>query len=229
MPPRVTLHCNGRSGPGGRGASLRDFRRSQPPRPTAGPGARASSPRSIVRILEEAISQRWARMLGLYSSHLTEWRRARPSLQGLTPSKRGRKPAERNPLSAKDRARESRLEKELHTAHKILDDGQLPDCWDSASNREGTAMAVGVRRRRRGAGIRTGGAGFLLRQRPAPGHQQPRSASETSSTCSPARAFDRSPAEVVATLLDGICGRAHRVPDHANQPVESGAKRSHPC
>ena len=54
------------------------------------------------------------------------WRRARRegSLQGLTPSKRGRKPAERNPLSAKVHELEvkvARLEKELHTAHTILD------------------------------------------------------------------------------------------------------------
>ena len=63
-----------------------------------------------LRILEEAESctqpgevGRLLRREGLYSSHLTEWRRARRegSLQGLTPSKRGRKPAERNPLSAK--------------------------------------------------------------------------------------------------------------------------------
>ena len=58
-----------------------------------------------LRILEEAESctqpgevGRLLRREGLYSSHLTEWRRARRegSLQGLTPSKRGRKPAERN-------------------------------------------------------------------------------------------------------------------------------------
>ena len=66
---------------------------------------------------------RLLRREGLYSSHLTEWRRARRegSLQGLTPSKRGRKPAERNPLSAKVHeleAKVARLEKELHTAHK---------------------------------------------------------------------------------------------------------------
>ena len=59
---------------------------------------------------------RLLRREGLYSSHLTEWRRARHegSLQGLT-SKRGRKPAERNPLSAKVHeleAKVARLEKE---------------------------------------------------------------------------------------------------------------------
>lgn len=37
---------------------------------------------------------------GLYSSHLTDWRRARAAgeLDALAPKKRGRKPAERNPL-----------------------------------------------------------------------------------------------------------------------------------
>ena len=86
-----------------------------------------------LRILEEAESctqpgevGRLLRREGLYSSHLTEWRRARRegSLQGLTPSKRGRKLAERNPLSAKVHeleAKVARLEKELHTAHTILD------------------------------------------------------------------------------------------------------------
>ena len=43
------------------------------------------------------------------------------SLQGLTPSKRGRKPAERNPLVHELEAKVARLEKELHTAHTILD------------------------------------------------------------------------------------------------------------
>ena len=67
---------------------------------------------------------RLLRREGLYSSHLTEWRRARRegSLQGLTPSKR-RKPAAQPP-SAKVHeleAKVARLEKELHTAHTILD------------------------------------------------------------------------------------------------------------
>ena len=86
-----------------------------------------------LRILEEAEScnaagevGRLLRREGLYSSHLTEWRRARRegSLQGLTPSKRGRKPAERKPPQregARARGEVARLEKELHTAHTILD------------------------------------------------------------------------------------------------------------
>ena len=63
---------------------------------------------------------------GLYSSHLTCWRKARRegSLRGLAPKKRGAKPAARNPLDAKVRELEAqvvRLEKELHAARTILD------------------------------------------------------------------------------------------------------------
>jgi CRISPR/Cas system endoribonuclease Cas6 (RAMP superfamily) len=62
----------------------------------------------------------------LYSSHLTAWRKSRRegSLQGLAAKKRGAKPAMGNPLDAKVRELEAkvvRLEKELHTAHTILD------------------------------------------------------------------------------------------------------------
>ena len=51
---------------------------------------RCSEPGEVGRIL---------RREGLYSSHLTAWRKARHegSLRGLTPRKRGRKPARRNP------------------------------------------------------------------------------------------------------------------------------------
>lgn len=86
-----------------------------------------------LRILEEAERcaepgevGRLLRREGLYSSHLTAWRKARHegSLKALTPSKRGAKPAERNPLEAKVReleAKVTRLEGELQTAHTILD------------------------------------------------------------------------------------------------------------
>ena len=86
-----------------------------------------------LRILEEADRctkpgevGRLLRREGLYSSHLTAWRKARRkgSLQGLSAKKRGARPSERNPLGAKVRELEekvARLEKELHTAHTILD------------------------------------------------------------------------------------------------------------
>ncbi len=73
---------------------------------------------------------------GLYTSHLSAWRKARRrgSLQGLAPKKRGVKPAEPNPLSPKVRqleAKVARLEKEHATAHTILDvQGKYPGCWD---------------------------------------------------------------------------------------------------
>ena len=55
--------------------------------------------------------------MGLYTSHLSAWRKARrdSSLRSLTPKKRGAKPAESNPLSPKVRqleAKVARLEKE---------------------------------------------------------------------------------------------------------------------
>ena len=69
---------------------------------------------------------RLLRREGLYTSHLSAWRKARRSgsLQGLRPNKRGVKPVEHNPLSPKVRqleAKVARLEKELATAHTILD------------------------------------------------------------------------------------------------------------
>ena len=73
----------------------------------------AHSPGEVGRLL---------RREGLYSSHLTAWRKARRkgSLRELAREKRGAKPAKRNPLDAKLRALEAqvaRLEHELHTAH----------------------------------------------------------------------------------------------------------------
>jgi len=63
---------------------------------------------------------------GLYSSHLSSWRKARRegSLAALSPKKRGVKPKARNPLEPKVRqleAKVARLEKELEKAHTILD------------------------------------------------------------------------------------------------------------
>ncbi len=86
-----------------------------------------------LRILEEAdrctepgeVGQ-LLRREGLYSSHLTAWRKARRSgaLRGLASKKRGAKPKARNPLEPKVRQLEAevaRLEGELHKAHTILD------------------------------------------------------------------------------------------------------------
>ena len=103
------------------------------PEVVAKPTRRQFSAEYRLRILEEAdrCTQpgevgRLLRREGLYSSHLSAWRKARRSgsLQGLTPKKRGAKPAGSNPLNAKVRqleAKVARLEKELATAHTILD------------------------------------------------------------------------------------------------------------
>ena len=103
------------------------------PEVVAKPKRRQFTAEYWLRILEEAdrCTQpgevgRLLRREGLYSSHLTAWRKARRkgSLRELTAKKRGAKPAERNPLDAKVRALEAqvaRLEHELHTAHTILD------------------------------------------------------------------------------------------------------------
>ena len=103
------------------------------PEVVAKPTRRQFTAQYRLRILEEADRctepgevGRLLRREGLYSSHLTAWRKARRkgSLQGLSPRKRGAKPARRNPLDARVRELEAtvaRLEKELHTAHTILD------------------------------------------------------------------------------------------------------------
>jgi len=63
---------------------------------------------------------------GLYSSHLTTWRKQRKSgeIAGLTPRKRGKKPVPRNPLVAENErlCRETqRLQKRLRQAETIID------------------------------------------------------------------------------------------------------------
>jgi len=62
---------------------------------------------------------------GLYSSHLTTWRRQRESgeIAGLEPRKRGKKPVARNPLAAENeqlRRENARLQKRLHQAETIV-------------------------------------------------------------------------------------------------------------
>ena len=103
------------------------------PEVVAKPKRRRFTAEYRLRILEEADRctepgevGRLLRREGLYSSHLTAWRRARRNgaLRGLTSKKRGAKPKARNPLEPKVRELEvkvARLEKELHKAHTILD------------------------------------------------------------------------------------------------------------
>ena len=85
-----------------------------------------------LRILEEADRctesgeiGRLLRREGLYTSHLSAWRKARRegTLQGLAPKKRGARPT-RDPKDARIKALEAKvthLEKELDKAHTILD------------------------------------------------------------------------------------------------------------
>jgi transposase-like protein len=63
---------------------------------------------------------------GLYSSHLSTWREQREagSLGALAPKKRGRKPAEKNPLAkrvAQLEAQNRRLSKKLEHAELIIE------------------------------------------------------------------------------------------------------------
>jgi len=63
---------------------------------------------------------------GLYSSHLTNWRKQREAgeISGLAPRKRGKKPTARNPLASENermRRENERLQKRLHQAETIID------------------------------------------------------------------------------------------------------------
>ena len=112
----------------------RQTRRVAPdPEVIAKPTRRQFSAAYRLRIVEKADSctepgevDRLLRREGLYSSHLSTWRKARRegSLQGLAPKKHGAKPKQRDPRDAKVReleAKVSRLEKELDKAHTILE------------------------------------------------------------------------------------------------------------
>ena len=103
------------------------------PEVIAKPKRRQFTAQYRLRILEEAERcrvpgdvGRLLRREGLYSSHLTAWRKARRdgALRGLSSKKRGAKPKANNPLEPRVReleAKIARLEKELHKAHTILD------------------------------------------------------------------------------------------------------------
>jgi transposase len=103
------------------------------PEVVAKPKRRRFTAEYRLRILEEADRctepgevGRLLRREGLYSSHLTTWRKTRRegALRGLASKKRGAKPRQRNPLEPEVRelkAKVARLEKELHQTHTILD------------------------------------------------------------------------------------------------------------
>jgi len=118
------------AGPATAGAATR--KNAPDPEVPAKPKRRRFSARYKLRILDEVDAcegngdvGRLLRREGLYSSHLSEWRRARRAgaLQALEPRKRGRKPRPRNPLA--DRVAElerenAKLERELHKAQLII-------------------------------------------------------------------------------------------------------------
>jgi len=63
---------------------------------------------------------------GLYSSHLSTWRRQRDEggLAGLTPKRRGRKPKAKNPLADENellRRENLRIKEKLRQAELIID------------------------------------------------------------------------------------------------------------
>jgi len=115
----------------GERASVRPARPD--PEVVAKPKRRRFTAEYRLRILDEAECctapgdvGRLLRREGLYSSHLTAWRKARRdgALRGLSSKKRGAKPKPKNPLEPQVReleAKVARLEKELHKAHTILD------------------------------------------------------------------------------------------------------------
>ena len=129
------------------------------PEVVAKPKRRQFTAQYRLRILEEAerCTQpgevgRLLRREGLYSSHLTAWRKARRkgSLRELASKKRGAKPAERHPLDAKVRALEAqvaRLEHELHTAHSGRTSTSTSCSTSSAATRSAGWSPTGRTRR----------------------------------------------------------------------------------
>ena len=235
------------------GAGASHARPTPDPEVVAKPKRRKFTAQYRLRILEEAESctqpgevGRLLRREGLYSSHLTEWRRARREFKA-TPSKRGRKRRAQPPQREGARARGESGSAGEGAAHRPFLDvqGKVAGCWDSEHDVmavQPLASQVGVAPACRALGVPR--ATFYRRQRPAPGHQQPRP-TPARALCASERAHvldvlasprfvDRSPAEVVATLLDEgqyLCAERtmYRILA-ANQPVrERRNQRSHPC
>ena len=225
------------------------------------PLRRRFAPSYKLRIVEEAdrctesgeVGQ-LLRREGLYSSHLTTWRKAAHtgSLKALS-KKRGRKP-ERNPLEEKVRKLErenARLEKKLEKAHLIIDVQPRKSCRAAGIEPRGRdelmkaaeelATHVGVKSACDALSVAR--ATFYRRLRPSTGHQRPRptparALSEKErdrvfDTLYSERFVDRSPAEVVATLLDEevyLCSERtmYRVLASEVPVQERRAQRVHP-
>ena len=224
------------------------------------PLRRRFSPSYKLRIVEEAdrctepgeVGQ-VLRREGLYSSHLTTWRKAAHSgsLKALS-KKRGRKP-ERNPLDEKVRKlerRNARLENELRKGtpdHRRAGKscgaaGDKPRRRDKLLKAaDELAKHVGVKPAC--AALEVSRSTLYRRRGPSTGQQQPRptparALSETErgevfDTLCSERFVDRSPAEVVATLLDEevyLCSERtmYRVLASEVPVQERRAQRTHP-
>lgn len=137
------LHMSKKNGVGppreGTAAAVREAARSSAPSPASAspekPKRRtftAEYKRRIVREADAALASghegavgELLRREGLYSSHLTEWRRQRDAgeLAGLTPQKRGRKPS-RNAMAdevARLQRQVARLQSDLKKAETVID------------------------------------------------------------------------------------------------------------
>jgi len=126
------LEAEERSDEAARGGASAPAQRPDP-EVLAKPKRRRFTAQYRLRILEEADGctepgqvGRLLRREGLYSSHLSNWRKARRegALRGLSSKKRGAKPKRSNPLAPKVReleAQVARLEKKLQKAHAIMD------------------------------------------------------------------------------------------------------------
>ena len=232
------------------------------PEVVAKPKRRQFSAEYRLRILEEAdrCTQpgevgRLLRREGLYSSHLTAWRKARRtgSLRELAAKKRGAQGGRTQPAGCEGaRARGASGSPGARVAHRAHDPGRAGKSCRAAGIEPRTrnalliavqplAAQVGVAPACQALGVSR--ATFYRRQRSTPGHRQPRP--------TPARALceaereqildvlagprfvDRAPAEVVATLLDEghyLCSERtmYRILA-ADQPVrERRNQREHP-
>ena len=192
------------------------------PEVVAKPKRRQFTAEYRLRILEEADRcmqpgevGRLLRREGLYTSHLAAWRKARRqgSLRGLTPSKRGARPAERHPLSAKVRELDESGSAGEGVAHRAHDPGSTGKSCRAAGiqpqRREGLLMAaqglasqVGVAPACRALGVSR--ATFYRRHKATPGHQQPRP--------TPARALCESEREHVLNVPPPLASSTARPP-----------------
>ena len=175
------------------GAGASHARPTPDPEVGAKPKRRKFTAQYRLRILEEAESctqpgevGRLLRREGLYSSHLTEWRRARregslprPDPEQTRSEARRAQPPQREGA----RARGESGSAGEGAAHRPYDPGRPGKSCRAAGiqprTREGLLMAVqplasqvGVAPACRALGVPR--ASFYRRQRPAPGHQQPR-------------------------------------------------------